>query len=322
MACNESFNPDGPYDRKLVVYAVLSNQNDTQYVRVYASYPPMSNPSYAQTDDQVTDAQVTIARGGTIYQFHDTTVTRSSPSRYLTPVYLHVAYGFPIAQATRYSLTVNSPTWGKASASIVSLYRGGMYVSNTTGLTNPRPSAVVSVRVAPGFNCAAYIVRMFFDYVVHDAGQQSAGRVEVPLALQAGSSGPDAYIYPAPILRGHGSVTDTPGEEVVIFSSEVSRRAADDLRARYPGDTVRFSDAILYLTQMDSVLYSYYNVINGFPGSGALRLDEPDYSNIRGGLGIFASTTVDSVILPISIPSNRPAASSAAHAQDLLDPRK
>ncbi|MEK7671562.1 MAG: hypothetical protein AAB344_05010 [Bacteroidota bacterium] len=45
--------------------------------------------------------------------------------------------------------------------------------------------------------------------------------------------------------------------------------------------------------QLDDALYAYYTTANGFPDSGTLRLDEPDYTNIEGGLGVFAlSSTI------------------------------
>lgn len=320
--CDDSFNPDGPFDRKLVVYAVLSDRNDTQYVRVYASYPPMSDPSYVPSDNQVTDAEVSIARGATIYRFHDTIVPRSGLSSYASQIRLNVAYRFPMAQAARYVLTVNSPTWGSVSASLISLYSGRMYLQNAGSLADPNPATAFTVSIAPGVNIAAYIVRAFLDYEVRGAAPQTHGRMEIPIALQTGTTGPDSYIYPTPIRRGGAPVPDSPGNEMVVFSAEAGRAAIDGLRGQYPGDTIQFTRAVVSLTQMDSVLYSYYNVLHGFPGSGSLRLDEPDFGNIRGGLGIFASTTVDSVVLPISTPSNRPAASSATHPHDLLDPRK
>jgi hypothetical protein len=322
MSCDNSFNPDGPYQRKLVVYAVLSDRSDTQYVRVYGNYPPASSPAYAPADNQVTDAIVTVARGTTLYQFHDTTVPRADLSRYTAPILVYVAYGFPSVQAARHRLTVTSPTWGTVSASIVSLYRGQMFIQNTGSLIHPTPSSEFSVTVTPGLNVAAYIVRAFLSYEIYGAGQSSSGRMEVPIGLHPGASGPDAFIYPTPIPRGSAAIPESPGDEIVVFSSEAARSALDNLQAQYPGDTIRFRDAVIQLTQVDSVLYSYYSVLHGFPGSGTIRLDEPDFSNIIGGLGLFASTTVDSMVLPISSPSSAPSTVRRSLPPESLNRRK
>jgi hypothetical protein len=322
ISCDESFNPDGPYERKLVVYAVLSDQSDTQYVRVFGNYPPVSDPAYAPSDNQVSDAQVTIAHGGATYQFHDTTVPRNDRSRYTSPIRLSVAYGMPLAQASRYTLAVTSPTWGTVSASLVSLYRGRMYLQNPGSLVNPNPATAFSVKISPGLNIAAYIIRVFLDYEVHGAQQLSDGRMEVPISLRAGGSGADALVYPTPIPLGGAAIPESPGNELVVFSAEAAQSALDGLRARYQGDTIHFKQAVVGLTQMDSVLYSYYNVLHGFPGSAAIRLDEPDFSNIHGGLGIFASTTVDSVVVPFRFLSGSSSGPRTPPSQEPVNQRK
>ena len=70
---------------------------------------------------------------------------------------------------------------------------------------------------------------------------------------------------------------------------------------------VYFRQANCYLVQTDQALYVYYNVANGFRDAFSIRMDQPDYSNIEGGLGVFGSYNVDkkSYELPsiISIPA-------------------
>jgi hypothetical protein len=53
--------------------------------------------------------------------------------------------------------------------------------------------------------------------------------------------------------------------------------------------------ATYILTQVEPNLYMYYNLANGFQDEFSIRTDQPDYSNIQGGFGVFGAMTVDTV---------------------------
>src|SRR5512142_1998310 len=81
--CNEPFSPRGPYTDNLVVYGVLTNRSDTQYVRVYSTYnPPSVNPLTNTSDNAQAGANVTIADDSGTFHFSQGTTTRLDKSRY------------------------------------------------------------------------------------------------------------------------------------------------------------------------------------------------------------------------------------------------
>jgi hypothetical protein len=53
------------------------------------------------------------------------------------------------------------------------------------------------------------------------------------------------------------------------------------------------------LTQVEDNLYKYYNIVNGFQDEFSIRTDLPDYTNIRGGVGLFGAMTEDSVVVDL-----------------------
>jgi hypothetical protein len=55
--------------------------------------------------------------------------------------------------------------------------------------------------------------------------------------------------------------------------------------------------AKFYLIQVDEHAYDYYNVVNGFQDRFSIRSDQPDYSNIQNGLGVFGSFITDSLVI-------------------------
>jgi hypothetical protein len=60
-----------------------------------------------------------------------------------------------------------------------------------------------------------------------------------------------------------------------------------------------FTQALFYVVQFDVALWNYYSVANMFRDKLSVRTDEPDYTNINNGTGVFGSTTVDSLVWPI-----------------------
>jgi hypothetical protein len=70
------------------------------------------------------------------------------------------------------------------------------------------------------------------------------------------------------------------------------------------GNDIKFSRAVFYLIQFDRPLWSYWNASNGFHDRYTIRVDDPDYTNITGGVGVFGSMRVDSLVW--ALPENMP----------------
>ena len=270
--CDSAFSPNGPYQERMVAYAILSTHSDTQFVNLYTTRPLAT--SFA--DSHVSDAQVIITEGNNTFPFRDTTIQRVNATGDTLRLGAYVCYALHLNSGLRYGLSVSSPSHGNLSAQGRSLYRA-------TVLLAPDPSGNFGVRVFPGVYARAYVLRMFLDYAVMFDSIGTPGRLEIPENID-GSGNPQ---YPEPVSRDIAYRSfDLSG-----FQNSISR-----LRQQFAPTKVRLLKTAFVLTELDSVLYAYYNTVNGFPDSGTLRLDEPDYTNIQGGLGIFAMTAETIVI--------------------------
>ncbi|MEO8167958.1 MAG: DUF4249 family protein [bacterium] len=264
--CNNEFNPNGPYKQKLVVYGVFSSRTDTQYVRVYTTYP---SPGLS-AEAGVTDVRVTVAQDANTTEFRDTTIQIVNSSGVQVPLRLFVAYAFRPAPGVNYDLSVVSPTLGNVRSSAFGLYKGRMFT-----LSNPQGDIIV--QVTPGVNVRAFIVRMYLVFSARVGSTWEIKRVEVPnLVTESGE-----FLYPKPVQSG----LTTAG-----FAFQAYAALVTSLRSQYPAG-VQPSRIVFVLTEFDEPLYAYYSTANGFPDSGTLRLDEPDYTNIQGGLGVFGMTS-------------------------------
>jgi hypothetical protein len=316
MSCDNSFNPSAPFQPRMVVYSILSNVTDTQYVRVYTSYnPPNNDPSQNQTETSVTDAQVSITQeGGAVYTLRPLVVNRLDTSRYASSIGAYYAYPFRPARGKKYTLTVSSPAYGLATATTTFPKQGDMLVTNQAFFQNPwgsSQSQSFGVYIALAPEARAFLVRYYVDYLSPQVkpGVFIPKRYEVPVKWIGaktfmGLPDYDKWIYPVPLRRTSPPNVHNPNQPIQYDESVAYQTAAfvGKLHVLYcftEGFGVRFTGSTFYLIQFDEPLWNYYNVANGFRDPYSVRIDEASYANIKGGFGVFGSSSVDSTANPV-----------------------
>jgi len=310
VACEETFSPSAPFRPRLVVYSILSTESDTQYVRLYTTYsPPNDDPIQNPDERPVTDAQVIIADGVVNYTFRDTVIPRADTSRYRSDVRLYYCYPMKPQSGKTYALTCISPAYGQITATaripdaaVLNIPATATYVLDNPA-TNLGKGAGVSFELSS--LTAAYLVRFHIVFTAEDPWESEDRRqkekvYQVPLKRK-----PIDRLYercqitfPQVTPRKTPHVTASPvrGEKTLSYfefpfpayneSIEQIQRAHFD---------VKFRRAVFYLIQFDDALYKYYATANPFEDRYSVRLDQPVFTNINGGLGVFGGTRVDSI---------------------------
>jgi hypothetical protein len=176
----------------------------------------------------------------------------------------------------------------------------------------PVESYGVSAALAP--EAKAFLVRFYVDYLSPlPGGGYKSKRFEVPVAIFkvpvriSYLRERTTEFYPQPVRRS--TPANPPGgtnfwggyirsEEQYVYTTEAYVKK---LRSLYEseGYDVTFSRAVFYLMQFDGPLWNYWNVSNGFHDRYSIRIDDPEYTNITGGAGVFGSVVVDSTVLPL-----------------------
>ncbi len=294
----------------MVVYSILTTQSDTQYVRVYSSYNPANNdPSRNPDELYVTDARVTISDGANTFTLRDTTLERADTSRYQTPIMVYYAYPFRPEKGKTYTLTVSSASLGTVTATTTAPGKGSVSPYNSFVLGQPYTSPYDYGLTALLANEAkAFVAHFYVDYLEPNLGSYVPKRFEVPIRRDLVSAYYDLYreIFPQPKRRTTPSSVYNPGlfgerpqpEERVPYNTSAY---ASKLKSLYDinGCSLKFIQAVFYLIQFDAPLWNYYSVANTFRDRNSIRLDQPDYTNINGGVGVFGSITVDSLVYPL-----------------------
>jgi hypothetical protein len=283
QACNQPFQPDGAYDGRLAVYAVLSSSSDTQFVRITRSY--QSTPA-----GDVTDAVVDIfpGDGSPTAHLRDTSVIHYDASGQAGTYNVYVAYNFRPRPSVSYELSATSPGGGTVQGTTQALGPATATLLNPASLTTSPDSVVLSADF--GTSTGAYVLQLFIEYEVTIGATTTKGKTEVPVATSDDASGKQTFQYPAfapvPLVtQGNGFAT-----AFTWFPKDLYARARLGVTNSNPPGSVKFTAVMYSLTQIDQALYDYYYILNGPKDLSTIRLDAPDFSNITNGLGVIAST--------------------------------
>jgi hypothetical protein len=306
--CEDSFSPVVGYRDELVVYSVLDATRDTQYVRVYTTYnPPNYDPFSASFYTPVNDAIVLLTDNrGTSVPFHDTLVQAWDSTRYGKQVLAYVRYSFLPIRGRTYTLQVQSAKVGTALSVATVPGVATFSLANPPMLQFPElydPSEQIVMNLVLSNATKGFMMRFFIDYEVAAPvpGGWLPQRVEVPQTIiRAVSLDTLEATYPTLQIR---KTVDQGSDEKAAFGHSMYRTTLALLWRKYekPG-FIRMKRVVFYLYQVEANLFNYYNVANGFRDQLSVRTDEPDFTNIRNGVGLFGAFAIDSV--SFSVPSD------------------
>lgn len=280
--CKEPFSPKGPFEQKMVAYSILTPQSSVQYVRLYLNYnPPGFDPYAVPTEPYDTSAQVTIGAPGQTFMFHDTLL---SPT-----LRAFVNSSFKPRPGVQYTLTAVSK-YGTISATSVVPAAGSISIPDQSALLYPATFAgqTTDVHTILSTQTRGYLVRFVFLFSL-ESDTTFLGQAEVPLSYGQDSAGVAPPEYPQ-LQR----VVER--EPIVSFPVTNYLTTIAELTGEYQTRII-LKEARFYLIQVDENAYDYYNVVNGFRDQYSIRTDQPDFTNIQNGLGVFGSFNIDSAVV-------------------------
>lgn len=295
-ACKESFEPKGLYEEKVVVFAILTTLSDTQYVRLYKTYNPSGfNPLEYTADNAIAGAQVSITDGSKVFPFRDTTIVRTDKSRYQTEIKAYVAYRFPVERGKTYSLSVQVEPGNVIRTELTVPPDATMRSDNFFILINPFAfNDAIDLKCFLSPLTRGYVVHTFVEYDLRVNNSWTTRREEIPLGIRnyVDCKNYDP-VYPQLQRRKAGQ------PELSLYSVSSYLTTLKKIWNSNPFTDVRMKQVVFELTQFDRNLYDYFNIVNGFRDEFSIRTDEPDYSSIPGGLGIFGALTKQSLVVSI-----------------------
>ncbi|MDD1749599.1 MAG: DUF4249 family protein, partial [Methanothrix sp.] len=281
---------DGPVSSKLAVYSILNSASSTQFVRVGTTY---ANPPGPVIDD----ATVQMFTNGRTIPFRDTVVVGTDGAGNPLPINVYVAYNQPISPGSNYTLQVLTPTGLAATVNTQALLLPSIALKDTK-ILDRSTTEQITLNTIFRSSGGAYVLHFYLDYYAFVDGGWEFHRSEVPLSRYYDSNGNLIKTYPSlSLVRSL-----TPAQKTVpilLDTTQYVNTRAEVIR-QYPEAPVIWLQGVFVLTQIDDVLYNYYYVNNGPVDKSSIRLDQPDYTNIPGGLGVFGSSVTVTQTYPIT----------------------
>ena len=283
LSCNEQFSPKAPFDPQLVVYSVIYTDCSKQFVRVYSTYNVSGYDPYRNaTDGAIAGASVSVAGPQGTFLFRDTLLQRPDTSRYNTPIYAYVADWRPQPGQT-YTLTVNAGKAGSTQATVTTPPLSSSHYWNpvdpTLALDYPDTSTVlmtVSAIFQSSQSTKAISEQVYILYTVQNGDGREVEREEQLL---------DPFVG-----KGGGGYTGVTCDRVIISGR------LHTLSNTYAGAKITFKRIVFRVMQMEENWTEYYSIVRLAQDSRTTRFDQPDFTNLSSGYGVFGGCTVDSLV--------------------------
>jgi hypothetical protein len=290
----------------MVVYGVLTPMDQSHFVRLFTTYnPPDLNPLDNTSSKQTTNAVVSLAFDATSLALRDTVVPRNDTNRYTDSIQAFVVSPLSILRGKTYFLTVNSSAYGTLTASTKVPGTGQIVIDNesTFSLTTPNLGMEdISIFTTPSVTTEGHAVRIFVEYELPVANPGVIVTEEVPIEI---TDYLDCTHFNGeyPRVRRREQVS---GGEQWRFRLDNYRRMLVRILKTHEGSVIDFKRVYVELVQTDEHLYKYFSVVNGFQDQFSIRVDQPNYTNIEGGLGVFGSFTSDTTVISQTLPPTFP----------------
>lgn len=288
LSCTENFSPKADFVDNYVMYCVFqaNEKFDSVYPKVFITktydtdgfYPPENHSLIS-----VTGADVLIKMNDKSYTFIQDTTINSSDKTEQIYYGLVSASGIPIKQLSELSLTAKLPdnTVLTASTQVPRLLTYTYSYEFNTGFHTFMNKWLWGNEWTIDWNIIdgnLYYPKLVINYSVTKDSVETLKSVIVPNKYV--KSG-DGYVanYPSFILDGEISY-----DYAAIDSAMANISAGDTCKSDYS-----IYNITLEILEYDAALSKYFTSINGYMDNLSIRLDETVYSNVSGGIGIFAT---------------------------------
>lgn len=298
--CTQSFNPKGPFDDRLVVHSILSTREPKLLVRIHKTYDVEGFNPLAQEEDLIIQgATVQLKSGNNSYLLRDTVLTRTDKTRYSRNIPSYVHAPFSLERGQTYELNISGA--GKdASSSVTVPGPGSVRLLNDYVLDEEPGGQQLDVSIRLGGQTYAWMLRLLLVYTVQTDSGIVQRTIEIPSNRLEFDAALNRLVTVYPELQRTG-LREAP-RNMPALGMQYLQGARSLAYSSHPPGTVKIESVAFILTQVEKNLYRYYNVVNEFRDKRSIRLDEPDYSNISGGVGLFGAFTEDSLVIKLKSP--------------------
>jgi hypothetical protein len=283
-SCDDQVNPKADFEEVFVLNCIIRADTNYQVATISRSYnvegfDPLSN----RVDPFIKGAVVKIIYDNVTYVLKDSSVARTDTSRYNTPLHFYYTKNFKPEYSLPIKIEARLPNGKILTAASEAISINTVYLSS---LNQSIPSSFGNANVS--FNWGQlqdpsvtqgiyYAPELVILYSQEKNGVVKNYQKKIPITYISGQNG-KIPIYPQ----------IQSGIFYISFYMDAINLAMQEISDGDPNkSSYKIDKALFRLLLMDAGLATYYAIQKTFFDEFSLRVNQPEVSNIKGGLGVF-----------------------------------
>ncbi|MFO7524834.1 MAG: hypothetical protein R6W68_05230 [Ignavibacteriaceae bacterium] len=279
ISCEEDFSPFGEFSEKYVLTCILRGDTTFQTATLSSSYfTGTLNPDDNTNDPSIQFADVRIWYEDSVYVLKDTSVVRTDSSRYTTPFTFYFTERFKVGFNKPIEIEVLLQNGRRLRAESFTP-KDVIFSTQSSVLIPPVSGNLINIYWGNGNSGAFYLPKLYFRYSVSIDNNVTHYKTEIPVSYSV-VDGVEKAVYPSP-----------SNNLVRIYNMETVSRTLEKLPELFDENAqiTVYEKLIFTLSIFDENLTRYVSSTSQSFEDLTVRVNENDYSNVEGGLGIFGS---------------------------------
>jgi hypothetical protein len=299
ISCDDNVNPKTDFKEVYALNCVIRGDTSLQVATITRSYNVDGFDPLTNSDDPfIKGARIKLfyQSTGETFIFRDTSMVRPEGSRYSTPMSYYYIKNFRPAYESPISIEAMLPNGKILSAKSMALFIS-RYVIENKDYTIPTPNfggkylnfSWSAVTPSTKDVKVYYVPELIIQYSKIQNGSSLELQKKVPLYYISGRDG-EFPLYPSI----QSNITS------VSFDTLTIRRSLEEISAGDPNkQNYIVHKAVFRLLITDRNLAVYYAAQKTFLDEFSVRVTQPEFTNINGGLGIFGTLNSTQMNVPI-----------------------
>ena len=277
-SCNEQISPNAPFRERYILNGIMRSDTSYQVVTISHSYQPEGlDPLEYKTDPVIGNADVNIYYNYKLYHMRDTVVVRTNTTRY--PDSIHYYYNADLkpgpGQVIEIDALLPNGLLLQSLCETPDVPQFGFFDYESDKLVPPPLGTRMEVKWKDLGN-VLYVPYLFINYFVKGDTLMHQSKMPVTYFSSGGELKP---VFPTPTNNNFLNLDVNAIKEALNRIPENGKPKSD----------YTITNITLDLLIYDEYLSKYYSSIEQGLDGFTVKLDNPDYSNIKGGFGIFGS---------------------------------
>ncbi|MCZ6702872.1 MAG: hypothetical protein O6940_07500 [Ignavibacteria bacterium] len=281
ISCDDGFDPFGEFQDNYALTCILKSDTTFQSATLSHNYRGDGFDPYGNTDDpSIIGADIRVWLGDSVYIFRDTSVARIDTSRYTTSFYFYYNNKFKIEPDKNLEIEVLLQNGQRLKAS--SRAPEEIFFDNESAVLIPSVnSELVKFIWNQQVEGTFYSPQLTIRYVQNINGNSIEKLKIVPIKYVE-QNGDLVPLFPQPLNK-----------TTIIYELDAVSRALEEISEGDPNKdnyTILQSPAF-ELIALDLNLSRYVSSTNQSLDDLTVTVNESDFTNVEGGLGVFGSYT-------------------------------